>query len=274
MAEQAEASEIQQPKKPAGGAFGRFMTQKRPDFQQQCPGQAVGVIMKLAGATWKALSDAEKAPYQTAFVAAQAKYATDFAAFIEAGGVKTKGAAALRRERKKAKAGHENSGDPNRIRETTEDDKQVMAEAKKENMHKKLKMLMERPDIADKQLDASVVFKALQDANGSVPAAKRTLLDRKAVHEASGNATAANEEGGDTAASPPAKKAKVAKASMPIDADTMAQAQKQNMHMKLKGLMERPEVADKQLDASVVFKALQDANGRVPVAKRALFAFP
>jgi len=69
------------------------------------------------------------------------------------------------------------AGDPNTIRETTEDDKQVMAEARKNNMHVKLKTLMERPDIADKQLDAIVIFKALQDANGSVVAAKRTLVD-------------------------------------------------------------------------------------------------
>jgi len=68
------------------------------------------------------------------------------------------------------------AGDPNTIRETTEDDKQVMAEARKNNMHVKLKTLMERPEIADKQLVASVVFKALQDANGSVVAAKRALL--------------------------------------------------------------------------------------------------
>ena len=49
------------------------------------------------------MSEADKAPYQKKFEDAKAKYEKDFAAFIAAGGVKTKGVTALRAEKRKAR---------------------------------------------------------------------------------------------------------------------------------------------------------------------------
>ena len=66
---------LKQPKKPAGGAFGSFMAAKRADFQEQCPGKPVKVVMQLAGETWKKLSEEEKASYQKTYEDAKAKYA-------------------------------------------------------------------------------------------------------------------------------------------------------------------------------------------------------
>merc|ERR1712204_153776 len=48
---------------------------------------------------------AERAPYQKAFEVAKKKYEVDMEAFLAAGGVKQKGAAALRTEKRKAKEG-------------------------------------------------------------------------------------------------------------------------------------------------------------------------
>jgi len=62
-------------------------------------------------------------------------------------------------------------------------------------------------------------------------------------------------------------------ASSPGDADTVAQARKEKLHVKLQKLMELPKIREKQLDTSVVFKALQDADGSVVVAKRALLGW-
>jgi len=98
-------SGLEQPKKPAGGGFGQFVTEKRKEFQAKCAGQPVSAVSKMAGTAWKALSEAEQEPYKKKFVVAQAKYNTDLAAFLAAGGEKTKGAAALRSEKKKAKEG-------------------------------------------------------------------------------------------------------------------------------------------------------------------------
>jgi len=100
------AATLQQPKKPAGGGFGQFVAEKRPVFQQQCAGKPVSEVSKLAGAAWKELSEAQKAPYNKQFQEATTKYAADMEAFLAAGGVKTKGVAALRAEKKEGKTGH------------------------------------------------------------------------------------------------------------------------------------------------------------------------
>merc|ERR1719253_1151484 len=96
---------LTQPKKPAGGAFGQFTSEKRPEFAKVCHGQPVTAVTKLASENWKKLSDKEKEPYQKKFELAQAKFAKDMAAFLASGDVKEKGAAALRTEKRKAKEG-------------------------------------------------------------------------------------------------------------------------------------------------------------------------
>jgi len=103
---------LTQPKKPAGGAYGQFMTEKRADFMKLCAGQAVTAVSKMAGDQWKKLGDKEKAPYQKKYEAAKASFEKDMAAFIASGGVKTKGAMALRSEKRKAKEGKKKK-DPN-----------------------------------------------------------------------------------------------------------------------------------------------------------------
>jgi len=77
-------------------------------------------------------------------------------------------------------------------------------------------------------------------------------------------------EGSDSDAEPPQKSAKIARALSPDDEVIMAQAKKEKLHRKLQTLLELPQVAAKQLDTGFVFKALQDANGSVVEAKRAL----
>ena len=77
-----------QPKKPAGGAYGQFLAEKRPELQTQCKGQPITAITKLASEKFKALSEEDKKIYQEKFVAAKAKYDEDMKAFLEAGGEK------------------------------------------------------------------------------------------------------------------------------------------------------------------------------------------
>jgi len=103
---------LTQPKKPAGGAFGVFSNEKRQEFMKLCQGQAVTAVSKLAGENWKKLSDKERVPYQTKYEAAKATFEKDMAAFLASGGVKAKGAAALRTEKRKAKEGKKKK-DPN-----------------------------------------------------------------------------------------------------------------------------------------------------------------
>jgi upstream-binding transcription factor len=62
------------PKKPVGGAYGRFLAQHRAEFQKQCEGKPVPAVTKLAGDKWKALTDEEKKPYQEEYEKAVALY--------------------------------------------------------------------------------------------------------------------------------------------------------------------------------------------------------
>ncbi|OLP97435.1 High mobility group protein 1-like [Symbiodinium microadriaticum] len=79
-----------QPKRPAGGAYGQFMNEKRAEFQKELPGQRASEVAKLGGERWKKLSETEKAVYQQKYEAAKEKYDKDMEAFEAAGGVKEK----------------------------------------------------------------------------------------------------------------------------------------------------------------------------------------
>ena len=79
-----------QPKKPVGGAYGQFTSEKRAEFQKELVGQKASEVSKLASERWKKLSDAQKAVYQKKYEAAKEKYDKDLAVFEAAGGVKEK----------------------------------------------------------------------------------------------------------------------------------------------------------------------------------------
>jgi len=108
----AKMAALEQPKKPAGGAYGQFLAEKRQEFMKKCAGQPITAVSKMAGEAFKKLSDAQKNPYQQKYEAAKAKFEKDMAAFLAAGGEKQKGAAALRTEKRKAKEGKKQK-DPN-----------------------------------------------------------------------------------------------------------------------------------------------------------------
>merc|ERR1711870_64190 len=65
-----------------------------------------------AGAEWKKLTEAQKAPYAQKYESVKAQYDKDMEAFLSGGGVKEKGAAALRTENRKANDGKKKK-DPN-----------------------------------------------------------------------------------------------------------------------------------------------------------------
>jgi len=92
-----------QPKKTAGGAYGLFVKENRAAFAEKVKGQPATAVCKLGGEAWKKLSEAERKPYDDKYTAAKAKFETDMAAFLAAGGVKQKGPQALRSAKRKAK---------------------------------------------------------------------------------------------------------------------------------------------------------------------------
>merc|ERR1711920_200158 len=90
---------------PVGGAYGVFLAEKRPEYTKACAGQKASAISTMAGAEWKKLTEAQKAPYVTKYEAIKSQYDKDMEAFLAGGGVKEKGMRALKAEKRKSKDG-------------------------------------------------------------------------------------------------------------------------------------------------------------------------
>jgi len=78
----------EQPKKPTGGAYGQFLSENRTALSQECAGKPITAVTKLAGERFKALGEAEKAQFQEKFQKAMEQYKKDMEAFLAAGGEK------------------------------------------------------------------------------------------------------------------------------------------------------------------------------------------
>jgi len=163
------AAALQQPKKPAGGAFGRFLSEKRPEFAAKCKGQPVTAVTKLGGSEWKQLSEAQQAPYQKKYEEAKATFEKDMAAFLASGGEKTKGAAALRTEKRKAKEMKTSKKDPNAPKKPAGGGYGVYVSENREKITKSLPAGHKMTDVGKA---AGVEWKALSEA------AKKPYVDK------------------------------------------------------------------------------------------------
>jgi len=94
------------PKKPVGGAFGRFLAEKRAEISRDA--KKMTEVVKIASQRFKDLSDAEKAEWKTRYEQDVVKYAVEMNAWREAGGEeadkKPKAEAQKRQEKPKAQA--------------------------------------------------------------------------------------------------------------------------------------------------------------------------
>lgn len=101
-----------QPKAVAGGAFGQFLAENRPELMKACAGQPITAVTKLASVKFKALGAAEKKKYEDMYQAKKAQYDKDMKAFLEAGGEKTS---------KKRKGGKDDSKDAKKLKKLLKD---------------------------------------------------------------------------------------------------------------------------------------------------------
>lgn len=62
------------PKKPAGGAYGCYLSKHREAFMKQCAGQPITAVSKLAGERWKLLTAEEKKPFEDDYATKKAAY--------------------------------------------------------------------------------------------------------------------------------------------------------------------------------------------------------
>jgi len=84
-AKRARKEDPNRPKKPTGGGYGCFLSKHRDAFQKECPGSVAGVA-KLAGARWKALSEADKKPFEEEYARKKAAYDEAMKSYVPPGG--------------------------------------------------------------------------------------------------------------------------------------------------------------------------------------------
>merc|ERR1712217_224647 len=113
-----------------------------------------------AGAEWKKLTEAQKAPYAQKYESVKAQYDKDMEAFLSGGGVKEKGAAALRTEKRKANDGKKKK-DPSAPKRPAGGAYGVWLA---ENRAKIVSSLPQDHKITDVTKAAGVQWKALSDA--------------------------------------------------------------------------------------------------------------
>jgi len=74
------------PRKPSKGGFGVFCAESRAEIKASLPAGSNSMtdVMKVAGAKWKSLTDAERHTYTEKYAAQKAAYAVAWAAYKEA----------------------------------------------------------------------------------------------------------------------------------------------------------------------------------------------
>ena len=70
------------PKQPTGGAYGCYLDKHRPTLMNECLGKPCTAVPQLASTRWKALSEAEKAPYEAAFQKKKAAYVEAMKSYV------------------------------------------------------------------------------------------------------------------------------------------------------------------------------------------------
>lgn len=290
------------------------MHERRAEFQQ--PGRRAPEVSRLGAAAWKALSGAERIPYQKAFDTAQAKFKADMAAFIADGGVKKKGMVALRNaRRRRMAAGGPMEGDLIEVEQAPHVTAKGLRQPKKPTGGAFGMFLREkRADFQQSGRRApevskmvSVAWKALSEAertpyheafqtsqakyksdmaafigDGGVKQKgvtalrkarmQRRRLNAKALDDGScvketrkrkrEDAQELDEDDDDVPVGQIMKKVLTAPAG--------TEAKQFDQQVKLKALLTNPKIMAKNLGASVVLKALQDANGSVVAARKSL----
>jgi len=286
-----------QPKKPVGGAFGSFASEKRPEFAKACVGQKASAVAKMAGEAWAKLSSEERAPYQKQYEEAKAKFGKDMENFLAAGGVQEKGSRAQKSEKRKLKADKKAKKDENAPKRPAGGGYGVYMNEKREEIKNSLPKDHKITDVAKK---AGELWKALseqekkpyetkfQEKQTEYKAAMEEYLKTKPAAVVSDNKedVTPTKKRARAQDSPPASKsargpksagakklAKVEAAPISEDlADALKQAADLGLDNALKNVAARPDVASRGFPAVKVLAALKDTQGLVNKAKAALLS--
>jgi len=265
---------LEQPKKPAGGAFGVFMSEKRAEFMKALPGKAVSEVSKMASEKWKGLNDTQRAPYQKKYEEKKSKFEKDWAAFLASGGVKQKGASALRSEKRKAKDGKKKK-DPNAPKRPAGGGYAIFLAENRESITKSLPAGHKMTDVAKaggakwKSLSEAQKKPYIEKYDKKTVVYKAALAEYKKTLPADGaDEEEEEEEDEEEQTSEPAPKKAKQLASGATDASVSEEVKKLGFNIKFKSLSENAKLSG--TPSQKILDALKTANGSVVVAKKAL----
>ena len=297
----------QQPKKPAGGAFGQFLAEKRQELQKELEGQPITAITKLASSRFKELSEEEQKSYEEKYVAAKAKYDEDMKAFLDAGGekkvVKRKGKDGKAKKVKdpqapKRPAGgafgcylaknraafqKECSGQPvtaitklaaAKWKELSEEDKKIFEDeyqTKKDAYQEAMKSYVPLPPAEDDEPPAKKVriSKEEKEAAKQEKAKAKEVEKAKKLEKKAEKATKKSQPKAKAKAKGKAK-AKDAPAAVELQATVATKAEKLGWTEQLKKLAARDDIKASGKSQTAMLKALEESGGLIHPAKRAL----
>jgi len=230
--------------------------------------------IKMGGEAWKNTSEAEKAQFQKKYEARKAQFDKDMAAFLAAGGQKTKGAAGLRKERKRAREGK--TKDENAPKKPAGGGFGVYIADNRATIMKSLppgSKAAEVTKIGGQQWSAlsdeakkpfqDKFLKKMDEYKVAIEEYQANLPEESEAEDAG-----SDEEDSDAVAKAvvsPLKKRKSENSDSLMDV-----AKKEGLHMKLKAMLDNPKIAS--LGSQALLDALRAAGGKVPDAKKALLA--
>lgn len=181
------------PKRPAGGGYGIYLAEVREEVAKSLPaGHKITDVSKAVGAKWKALTDAERKPYEEKYAAKRQEYEAALAEWKASGGADQEGDAdaqeageagaapkppaksgggAAKGEAPAAKRGRKVATPQGPALE-----EKVLQRARELGMEDPLRNLAGRREVASLGLPGQKLLDALQKSCGLVNKAKAALL--------------------------------------------------------------------------------------------------
>jgi len=186
-------------KRPAGGAFGSYLENNRPQLAKECAGKPITAVTQLASERFKSLSEAEKKKYEDMYQAKKKAYEEAMKTYVPPPvpegvelpktkkEIKEEAKAAKAQEKSDAKAAKAASKNLKTPAKTTRKGKPVtpspvelmpniLAKADKLGVKDTLLKLAARDDIKESGKSQAQMLQALEDNGGLFHPSRRALL--------------------------------------------------------------------------------------------------
>ena len=173
------------PKRPAGGAYGQFLAEKREEIKKSLPaGHSITDVTKKAGEMWQSLPADGRQKFEEAYKTAQEEYKTQMEIYsaqkvdLPLQEATTPPKEAQKRKGDPTQQGQSKRGRQNKTsgKEGVEFSEEVLAKARAAGYEAQFQNLASRPEILAAGSSPETLLKALEASGGLVNPAKQALL--------------------------------------------------------------------------------------------------